>query len=231
MHDVVELARRASAIILGEDGHEEYRRRDVTHIRINNNNTKNTDACILIATYTTPGRKRGTLRSDQMSKLGNGASRYIHRSKGTGVFRNRLIAADNIPRFRLWVELGCPNMRMVQALMSDAAKRELKSRGAVHRLQVMKEKREQQRKCKLTQQTRRRSLKAAERWREKAEELKRLARALDDGVQQITRANAARLTSSPDGATGLEMSVSETADTAHMQHRLLMQCATRRVSR
>ena len=101
------------------------------------------------------------------------------------MFRNRLIAADNIPRFQLWVELGCPNMRQVEKMMSDGAKRELKLRGAVHRLQVMKEKREQQRKCKLTQQTRRRSLKAAERWREKAEELKCLARALDDGVSRL----------------------------------------------
>ena len=224
MRDIRQLAREASAIILGTDGHEAYRRKVVSNIIINHNNSRKPDACILIAYYKNT-RGDGQLRSVQESKkLGNGASRYIHRSGGVGVFRNRLIAADNIPRFRLWVELGCPNMRQVEAQMSDAAKRELKSRSAVSRLQVIKEKLEQQRRCKLTQQTRRRSLKAAERWREKAEELKRLAKALDEGVQQITRANEARLTTSPDGATRLEMTVSETADTAHMQHRLLMQC-------
>ena len=186
MRDVVELARQASAIVKGEDGHVGYRRRAVTHIRINHNNTKKSDACILIASFAT-GHRKGQLRSDQMSKLGNGASQYIHRSGGTGVFRNRLIAADNIPRFRLWVELGCPNMTQVEKMMSDDAKRELKSRSAVHRRQAMKEKLEQQRRCKLTQQTRRRSLTAAGRWQEKAKELKRLEKALDEGVQQITR--------------------------------------------
>ena len=197
MRDIRQLAREASAIILRKDGHEAYRRKHVSGIRIHHNNSQKPDACILIASYKTRQRN-GELRSDQMSKLANGASRYIHRSGGVGVFRNRLIAADNIPRFRLWVELGCPNMRQVEAQMSVAAKRELKSRSAVNRLQVIKEKLEQQRRCKLTQQTRRRSLKAAERWREKAEELKRLAKALDEGVQEITRANAARLTTSPD---------------------------------
>ena len=223
MRDIWQLAREASAIILGTDGHEAYRHKNVSSIRIHHNNSKKPDACILIASYRNT-RGKGQLRSDQMTKLANGASRYIHRGGGVGVFRNRLIAADNIPRFQLWVELGCPNMRQVEAQMSDAAERELKSRIAVHRLQVIKEKLEQQRRYKLKQQTRRRSLKAAERWREKAEELKRLAKALDEGVQQITHANEARLTTSPDGATRLEMTVSETADTAHMQHRLLMQC-------
>ena len=53
-------------------------------------------------------------------------------------------------------------MRKVQAMMSDDAKRELKSRSAVYWLQIIKEKPEHKRGCKLTQQTRRQNLNAAE---------------------------------------------------------------------
>ena len=59
------IAREASAIILGEDGHEAYRRRVVSNVFVNHNDKNfKPDCCILIATHTTPGRKSGKFRSD-----------------------------------------------------------------------------------------------------------------------------------------------------------------------
>ena len=192
MRDIRQLAREASAIILGADGHEAYRRKEVTHIRINHNNGQKPDACILIASYRNT-RGKGQLRSDQISKLGNGASRYAHMDGGVGVFTSRLIAAGDIPRFRLWVELGCPDITKVIPLMDERARVKLHHMSSLHRTEEARNLAEEQPQHRLTARKRRRSVSAAQHCRAKAENLERAAKELDVGVKQMQDADAGGL--------------------------------------
>lgn len=224
MHDIRQLAREASAIILGGDGHQAYRRCDVSNIFINHNDGKKPETCILFAHYTTRSRKKGQSWSSQISKLGNGASRYAHRDGGVGVFSSRLIAAGNIPRFRLWVELGCPDISKVIPLMDERARVTLHRMSSLHRTEEARNLAEEQLQRRLTARKRRRSMSAAQHWREKAENLERMAKELDCGVSQIQDADSGGLGETTEDTRGLRESIASSGTAARMQARLLIQC-------
>ena len=132
------------------------------------------------------------MRSDQISKLGNGASRYAHMDGGVGVFTSRLIAAGDIPRFRLWVELGCPDITKV-TLMDERARVKLHHMSSLHRTEEARNLAEEQPQHRLTARKRRRSMSAAQHCRAKAENLERVAKELDVGVKQMQDADAGGL--------------------------------------
>ena len=63
----------------------------------------------------------------------------------------------------------------------------------------------------------------------KAEELERLALALDEGVKQMEKVGAPRQPKSSDDATGLQKTIQETLEINHMQRRLNTQCLALRL--
>ena len=111
-----EKVARAEALLLGDDAWKRTRAEPTT---TEYNPRKPGNACLRV-TVGSGGRRNEFRSNSQKAKLPNGATLYD--GGDDGVFDSEVTATSHKLRFRLWVELGFPDMKALISELSDAAR-------------------------------------------------------------------------------------------------------------
>ena len=209
-----EKVARAEALLLGADAWKRTRAEPTT---TEYNPRKPGNACLRV-TVGSGGRRNEFRSNSQKAKLPNGATLYD--GGADGVFDNEVTAASHTLRFRLWVELGFPDMKELISAMREAARRRLDLERQAAGNDARKRKAEEQAGVKLDVRTKRRSLEGSDKWLEKAKVYDAHVAQLDVAIKEIEKHQLL------DELKRTKGNGSKSASTVRQQLRVEKQCMT-----